>query len=124
MKNFLFIKGRKYKLKVVSVIDNDSNVVGMCYKKEHLIKVVKDNNMEESLKTIIHELLHAYIYECGLKDDSSNEDVVVYFELNFLPFLLTFLNGIKIVYPNKEEDIYRIKYLIYKLFDVKERDFY
>ncbi len=124
MKNFLFIKGRKYKLKVVSVIDNDSNVVGMCYKKEHLIKVVKDNNMEESLKTIIHELLHAYIYECGLKDDSSNEDVVVYLELNFLPFLLTFLNGIKIVYPNKEEDIYRIKYLIYKLFDVKERDFY
>lgn len=124
MKNFLFIKGRKYKLKVVSVIDNDSNVVGMCYKKEHLIKVVKDNNMEESLKTIIHELLHAYIYECGLKDDSSNEDVVVYLELNFLPFLLTFLNGIKIVYPNKEKDIYRIKYLIYKLFDVKERDFY
>ena len=124
MKNFLFIKGRKYKLKEVSVIDNDSNVVGMCYKKEHLIKVVKDNNMEESLKTIIHELLHAYIYECGLKDDSSNEDVVVYLELNFLPFLLTFLNGIKIVYPNKEEDIYRIKYLIYKLFDVKERDFY
>ena len=124
MKNFLFIKGRKYKLKVVSVIDNDSNVVGMCYKKEHLIKVVKDNNMEESLKTIIHELLHAYIYECGLKDDSSNEDVVVYLELNFLPFLLTFLNGIKIVYPNKEENIYRIKYLIYKLFDVKERDFY
>ena len=124
MKNYLFIKGRKYKLKVVSVIDNDNNIVGMCYRKEHLIKVVKDNNMEESLKTIIHELLHAYIYECGLEDNSLDEDIVKYFELNFLSFVLTCLNGIEIVYPNKEDDIYRIKYLICKLFNVNYKDFH
>lgn len=121
--NSLYIKGRKYKLKVMSIIDNDETIVGRCYKKDHVIKIVKDESMEESLKTLIHELLHAYIYECGLYTDSNDEDLVRYFELNFLPFLITFLKATEIVYSNKKKDIERIKHLICKLFDVNCKDF-
>ena len=101
--NSLYIKGRKYKLKVVPIIDNDETIVGRCYKKDHVIKIVKDESMEESLKTLIHELLHAYIYECGLYTDSNDEEVARYIEINFLPFLLTFLKAIEIMYSNKKK---------------------
>ena len=122
--NSLYIKGRKYKLKVVPIIDNDETIVGRCYKKDHVIKIVKDESMEESLKTLIHELLHAYIYECGLYTDSNDEDLVRYIELNFLPFLIIFLNATEIVYSNKKKDIERIKQLFYGLFEINYKDFH
>lgn len=53
--------------------------------KDIFIKVDEDEN--ETKKTIIHELLHAYFFECGLVGYCSDETLVhflegIYFDLS------------------------------------------
>lgn len=50
--------------------------------KEILICVSQDNL--DIAKTIFHELMHAYFYECGLRDFADNEILVTFLGETFL----------------------------------------
>lgn len=121
MRDSLYIRGRKYKLKVVDEIDGNKNIVGIHKLKEHLIEIKVDKDIEYTLQTIVHELTHAYLYQIGFIEDSYDEQIVEFIEINYLPFLMCFLNAVELVFP-KMKTIDKIKNLIYQIFNIKEKD--
>ena len=88
------IKGREYKFEVVELIDN-GNVAGLCRSKVKELYITKDKQIEETCKTITHELIHAYMHECGLPNWSGDEELVEWISNQFIEILrdLTTLLG-------------------------------
>ena len=121
MKDSFYIRGRKYKLKVVDEIDGNKNIVGIHKLKEHLIEIKVDKDIKSTLQTIIHELTHAYLYQIGFIEDSNDEQIVEFIEINYLPFLMCFLNAVELVFP-KMKTVKKVKYLINQIFNIKEKD--
>ena len=121
MKDSFYIRGRKYKLKVVDEIDENKNIVGIHKLKEHLIEIKVDKDIESTLQTIIHELTHAYLYQIGFIEDSYDEQIVEFIEINYLPFLMCFFNAVELVFP-KMKTVKKVKYLINQIFNIEEKD--
>ena len=76
----ILIKGSKYKVKE---IEQNCFVSGETDFLTKTITIVKDNNIEEAKMTIVHELLHAYFHECGLKSYCNDETLIVFIESIF-----------------------------------------
>ena len=76
----ILIKGSKYKIKL---IEQNRFVAGETDFLTKTITIVKDNNSEELKMTIIHELLHAYMYECGLKSYCNDETLIIFIKSIF-----------------------------------------
>lgn len=62
------IMGTKYD---VALIPDNADYWGECDGHERLILLTKDKYVK--YETIAHELLHAYLYQCGLDELAGNE---------------------------------------------------
>ena len=92
MKKKITIKGTKYDFKFLNV---SAPILGQTDTNEKHIEIYLHDNENELNKTIVHELLHAYLFECGLVNYVDNEDLVVWFENIFFDLLKNFQNIIE-----------------------------
>ncbi len=93
---FVQIKGASYKIQLV---DNLYGNLGMTDTKNKVIYIEKEKDKNELEKTILHELLHANLYECGLPIWCNDENLISWLENNFLDIFDQFL---KISYEFEE----------------------
>lgn len=104
------IKGRDYKviLKQELFGDEGQHLSGCSWFKLKKIELVRDDvTKEETIMTIIHELTHCYLYECGT--DNLDEDIPIWLEVNFLQILQSLLEIIQMVFP---EDLVNVQKII------------
>lgn len=73
------VKGADYQVKFVDYL----TVCGFTNYGSKLICIKNDSNLEEFRGTIIHELLHAYLDECGLFNYSNDETLISWLEVHF-----------------------------------------
>lgn len=74
------VKGIDY---TIMFVDKLINICGLTDSKNKEIYIEIDEDKEEMNKTIIHELIHAFFDECGLKSYSNDEVLVNWLECNF-----------------------------------------
>ena len=77
------IKGADYEIKEVEELGNASGITISTEHKIYILKEFYDNT--ERYKTILHELLHAYLNECGLFRYSNDENLITWLEEHYLP---------------------------------------
>lgn len=72
----LQIKGTTYKVQLYKNFgySGETNI------KEKTISIEADEDLEELRRTIMHELLHAYFFECGLNCFCNNETLISWLE--------------------------------------------
>lgn len=56
------------------VIDGDANFIGCCRFKDHTIELLADAGPDRKAETLIHELIHAMLFEAGY--DEHDEELV------------------------------------------------
>lgn len=95
------VKGRKISVRSVDYIksDDENEIVGQFNKEKELIEILKNKPVKFTCETVIHELVHAFLYECGLVSLGDNEEVVVWFERNFLEIFDAFVDVFEYLYP-------------------------
>lgn len=75
------IKGCNYKIYVTSADNQNLNFTAsamiQCDSKQ--LDIILPIDSEDLLKTTLHELVHGYLYECGLKEWCCNEILVDWF---------------------------------------------
>lgn len=99
------IKGTLYNVKKVDKIeDADNSVCGVCRKIDKKIEFVKDVNGLETAETIIHELVHAFLYECGAVEESSDESLVSWIARQFIPIYQAFNKVADLVFKTDEKE--------------------
>lgn len=70
------VLGVKYKVKLQSrLIENDESLLGMTDFPNDTIWLRKGMDMQRTQQTLIHELVHAMLYEVG-NDDYNSENLV------------------------------------------------
>jgi len=75
------IKGQEYQ---VEFKDYLPNCCGLSDSAKKEIFIENNSNSEELKKRIVHELLHAYFYECGLNVYNSDETLINWIDHHFL----------------------------------------
>lgn len=68
------ICGVKYTIVQVDEVDNDPSCLGLCIYRETLIQIKKGLSTERKKQVLVHELLHAMLYEAGY-DEHEEEQV-------------------------------------------------
>lgn len=71
--------------------------MGQFIKIPRKIEIVKGKSMLLTAETIIHELTHAFLYECGLNSD--DEEYVNWISRQFLDIYDTFVEVFEKMYP-------------------------
>lgn len=112
------IRGRKYSIQVTDIIDNEIKYAGLCDPINKIIYIKLGETIEETLNTLIHELVHAFLFECGLKQQAKDETINDYIEAQFLHFLKSFIDSIKIIFPQKKYEANKIKEFINDIFEI------
>ncbi|AZB66823.1 TPA: hypothetical protein K8054_000263 [Staphylococcus pseudintermedius] len=73
--------GVKYKIDQLEDVDNNPNCLGLCVYKDSLIQLKRGLSFERKKQTLIHELLHAMLYEAGYEEHDetlvSNLSIVI-----------------------------------------------
>lgn len=75
------IKGARYKIKMVKDLKDDDNKA--CWGlHDHIGKVIsieKSLDDKEKVQTLLHEIFHAYLFECNIREglDSQLEEAIV-----------------------------------------------
>lgn len=109
------IKGRKYKITWVDEIGGNSNISGRTKMILKEILLTEDSErFEETCLTIIHELLHAHLYECGLVEESVDESMVSWFHINFFSILNCFLDIVKGRYEECKDELKNVQIFLNK----------
>lgn len=72
------IKNTVYKVEFVKSIDN-GNYLGLTRKYQKEIFITKDQPKTEIPDTVAHELIHAYIHECGHNLEPEDEEAIATF---------------------------------------------
>ena len=116
------IRGRKYSIQVTNIIDDEIKYAGLCDSINKIIYIKPGETIEETLNTLIHELTHAFLFESGLKQQAKDETINDYIEAQFLFFLNSFLDGIKIIFPQKKYEADKIKEFINNIFEMNFKD--
>ncbi len=107
------IKGRKYKVIWTDEIGGNSSIAGRTKMVLKEILLTEDKDMfEETCLTIIHELMHAHLYECGLVEESVDESMVSWFHVNFFSILNSFLDIVKSRYKDNEADLKNVQHTL------------
>ncbi len=75
------VKGVKYRVKLVDLIDDDSKFLGQTNHRSKTILIKKSE--KDSVDTIAHELIHAYFYECALSCYNDDETLVRWLGFHF-----------------------------------------
>ena len=101
------IKGQAYTIKIDNkIIDNK---LGSCNVKDKILRIVKEDSQPlDTMQTIIHELVHAHLYECG-SSAYGDEDFTFWCETQFLPILDSFFNIMQAIYPTEKENIIKMR---------------
>ncbi|MEB7753317.1 hypothetical protein [Staphylococcus pseudoxylosus] len=68
------VRGVKYSVVQLEEIDNDPSCLGICIYRESLIQLKKGLSTERKKQVLMHELLHAMLYEAGY--DQHDEEQV------------------------------------------------
>ncbi|AQN32182.1 hypothetical protein [Mammaliicoccus sciuri] len=68
------ICGVKYKIVQTEEVDNDPSCLGLCIYRESLIQIKNSLSIERRKQVLMHELLHAMLYEAGY--DEHDEELV------------------------------------------------
>ena len=77
------IKGTTYRVNFYK----NYGVAGETNTRDKVISIENDKNSVEQWKTILHELIHAFLYECGLLELSHNETLAYWLENNILQII-------------------------------------
>ena len=124
MKNIVNIKGRDYKIiKTTKDITSKGELCdGVSDSLNKTIYIKLQDNTEYVLQTIIHELIHANYFECGLYGEMDSEQLPRWFEVQFFQIVKQFLKIAKYIYPTKTHDADKIDSLLNKLFEVDKNE--
>ncbi|HDF0755820.1 TPA: hypothetical protein PDX10_000651 [Staphylococcus aureus] len=60
--------GVKYKMVQLEDVDNNPSCLGLCIYKDSLIQLKRGLSFERKKQILIHELLHAMMYESGYEE--------------------------------------------------------
>ncbi|EVY72567.1 TPA: hypothetical protein NJP82_001078 [Staphylococcus aureus] len=60
--------GVKYKIVQLEDVDNNPSCLGLCIYKDSLIQLKRGLSFERKKQILIHELLHAMMYESGYEE--------------------------------------------------------
>ncbi len=77
----LSIKGVDYRVRPVDLIDNDSKILGQTNHSDKTILIRESEKC--SVDTVVHELLHAYFYECALSCYNNDENLISWLDFHF-----------------------------------------
>ena len=92
------IKGQPY---TICYVKNLYGSYGLTDNQNKFIYIQQTKDVFELQKTIIHELTHAYFYECGLVEYSANEILAYWLESHFNQINESFIKIIQKFEPNK-----------------------
>lgn len=80
-KEYLVIKGTRYKVILGSKLfdDDGREADGLFDPEKKTISIHKNLTLKKAKEVFLHELLHAYFYECNLREgiDTQLEEVIV-----------------------------------------------
>lgn len=96
------IKGVSYKIKFVNLIDGSEDILGQTRYEDKLI-LIKLGLGSKVIETISHELYHATLYECGLKNEAWDEELISWFSHHYKEIGLNLVSLMKLY--NKGFDI-------------------
>ena len=104
------IKGTNYSVKLNNdlLILDDSLCVGLCDKQNKEITISKKNYEFRKDVTIRHELIHAFLYESGLANYSSDETLVDWMAFH-IPQIEKVFNEIKTKIKQEESNVKNCK---------------
>lgn len=60
--------GVKYYVMQAEEVDNDPSCLGICIYRESLIQIKRGLSTERKKQVLVHELLHAMMYEAGYEE--------------------------------------------------------
>lgn len=90
-KNSVNVLGTKYN---INYFDYLTGYLGSTDTDKKIIDIDNTLNKNEFKRTILHELLHAYFYECGLERYSGDEFLIHWLD-RFIPIIMQKVNKIK-----------------------------
>ena len=104
------IKGRDYKLILTDndILVKDKKCDGACdilTKTIYIRKRQYEEEKENLCLTFVHELTHAFFYECGFVDYSKDENLMYFFEHQFLDILTAFTNCLSYMFPKSKKEV-------------------
>ena len=72
------LTGHTYKVKLVKKVDKEDSCGEVLYEKKliKLRKPTKDYTIQMVEETLLHEIIHAILYECEYKELSENEELI------------------------------------------------
>lgn len=95
------IKGTNYNVAFKNHIADcaDGVILGRTNHDYYSIEIKNNRTFYDTCKTIVHELLHAYFYQCGLFSQCDDEDLVKWIESQYFDILDSFIEIFKSHYP-------------------------
>lgn len=82
------IKGVDYKIELKEILVSDDSAVGITIPLEKTIGLKL--NQKDIDSTLLHELIHAYFYECGLIEQYRDESLTYWLEYNIPQIMKTY----------------------------------
>ena len=71
------LMGQSWKVEYVKLIDSDFSILGNCDVTQHLIKICTDQSKGSMIRTLVHEICHAYYYILPHSLPESAEETIV-----------------------------------------------
>ncbi|UXU48947.1 MULTISPECIES: ImmA/IrrE family metallo-endopeptidase [Staphylococcus] len=65
--------GINYDVIQVTEVDNDPSCLGLCIYRESLIQIKNGLSTERKKQVLMHELLHAILYEAGYEEHNEEQ---------------------------------------------------
>lgn len=70
------IKGEKWEIKFVDIINQNGEILGLTDSENNII-YIKKNNERRMKATIVHELCHSILYESGIPEWKDEDSIFI-----------------------------------------------